>query len=349
MFSIFALSGGTLQLEAIIEPKSLVWEERYSDAGRMQAVFVNTADALATITCGKFAALTGSTTVMYIYGIKARGDELWAYGYEAKALLQKQGMLHDAGSAGTQNVKQAIIDMMEDYNSYTFWYDGAAENYLVPELGSENLDALEYSDVYAFIRQACKLTKAGFRAKFLENLGKLQLEVWKGRDRSRLLEFSEYKGNLGEVEYTKDNQSRVTEVVAVGMDSIETEGVDEEVYAHAINMSGETQRTRTILDLREMFPRTSDMTRAEYEAALQKRAQMSLISRWERDMLTIEDADITTNAYNLQLGDEVSVVSAQYNATAVLRVVCMTRTIESGVETVSVEFGSTAVDDVTLE
>ena len=90
-FNIFEKqSNGTLVLSAVLQTSSIVWEEGFNVIGKLQAVLPKSSEALSTVKVGCFATVDTSMLMYYIYGIRLTDDELWAYGYECKALLQKQ-------------------------------------------------------------------------------------------------------------------------------------------------------------------------------------------------------------------------------------------------------------------
>lgn len=326
----YASGEGRFELADLLPFKSVVWEESYNGIGKMQAVFPKTLDIVRSVTVGSFASIQGVRTLMYVHSVKLTDTELWAYGYEAKALLQKQGMMPFEEMQGEQRVDDAIRTAWELSNSLSYCDDTP----ILPRMSARNLDALEYYNLYEFIRQCCELEKAGFVLRFAEDLGTLNLSARVGQDVSDTVRFATAFGNASGVSYTIDDQSEIYEVIAVGDDNGTI------VYAHATGSTPPMERTRAFLDCRQDFPKPDDMTSADYLAALETRAHMSQIARSPRQKVEVKNIAVTDFGVSFLLGDIVGIEIPEYNISAKARITTMRRTIEGNLDKLTLDLST---------
>ena len=311
----------------ILPFKSIVWEESYNDIGKLQAVFPRSLERARNIQLGDWGYISGANTPMYIHSIKETDTELWVYGYEAKAVLQKEAMRPYATVMyPMQYISQAIEYAWYYHVSGAYkipsWMEDQAPSAVIPALPAQNLAALEYWSVYDCIRQCCALVGAGYRLKFLPDLGLCQLYVWQGADVSDKVRFARELGNVSGLTWSTDNQSYVSQVTAIGLDG-ETEV--EQTYG---TYGGPLDPTEAYLDLRLEFPKPDGMTRANYEAALLTRAQMSWVSRSVKNKLDVKNVDTSRFGTAFILGDIVGVTLPEHGLAAKARVKTLRRTIE---------------------
>ena len=317
-----------IRLETIVPCKSVVWEERYLDAGKMQAVFAKTDAIMDAVRVGKFALIDGTLRLMYIYGIKLTETELWAYGYEAKALLQKNAMMNNGTNDGEVDIATKLADAMTLYGQLSY-----ITTWIFPTgtLGTANLDGLEYNSVYDYIRKCLSLNGHGWNAAYMQSSGTAMLTADTGIDQSDYYLFASELGNVSGLSYVLDNQSYYSRVYAVGEDNGST------VYVYEDENNPEHEVYSVYLDCRDDFPRPDDMTRADYEDALRTRARMSLIARHAKETLTVKNIDTSGYGSLYFLGDIVTVAVPDYDVKQKMRIVCARRTIEGGVEQLALE------------
>lgn len=317
-----------IRLETIVPCKSVVWEERYLDAGNMQAVFAKTDTVMDAVRVGKFALIDGTLRLMYIYGIKLTETELWAYGYEAKALLQKNAMMNNGTNDGEVDIATKLADAMTLYGQLSY-----ITTWIFPTgtLGTANLDGLEYNSVYDYIRKCLSLNGHGWNAAYMQSSGAVMLTADTGIDQSDYYLFASELGNVSGLSYALDNQSYYSRVYAVGEDNGST------VYVYEDEDNPEHEVYSVYLDCRLDFPRPDDMTRADYEDALHTRARMSLIARHAKETLTVKNIDTSGYGSLYFLGDIVTVAVPDYDVKQKMRIVCARRTIEGGVEQLALE------------
>ena len=325
-----ALESGVnrIRLETIVPCKSVVWEERYLDAGKMQAVFAKTDAVMDAVRVGKFALIDGTLRLMYIYGIKLTETELWAYGYEAEALLQKNAMMNNGTNDGEVDIATKLADAMTLYGQLSY-----ITTWIFPTgtLGTANLDGLEYNSVYDYIRKCLSLNGHGWHSAYTQSSGTVMLTADTGIDQSDYYLFASELGNVSGLSYALDNQSYYSRVYAVGEDN------DSTVYVYEEEDNPEHEVYSVYLDCRDNFPRPDDMTRADYEDALRTRARMSLIARHAKETLTVKNIDTSGYGSLYFLGDIVTVAVPDYDVKQKMRIVCARRTIEGGVEQIALE------------
>lgn len=335
-FNIFKLvkqgKSNRIQFEDKLPFKSVVWEEKFNDIGKVQAVFPKNADTIELVKVGKFCSLTPGqgANIAYIHSVKITDDEIWAYASEAKALWQKKAWMNANNNYGDVDLQEWIGDVLNKSTRYTFVGD-----VLVPKLGTANLDALEYYSEYEYIEKVLSLVSAGWYVKLDENLGTLSVYIIKGEDRTATVRFATIFGNAVNYEYTVDDQSYMNRVYVVGLDG---ENIIYE-YVNRDDASGELYSA--YLDLRLDYPRPEDMTLEDYREAMRSRGRMSLIARHKREALRVSDVDANEFGVEYKLGDIVEVFIHELGITANMRVTGSRRTIEGNVD--ATKFELTAV------
>lgn len=320
-----------IRLEAVLPTKSVVWEERYNGVGKMQAVFTKNADSLEYIRVGKFAVMDNNLRIMYIYGIKMTDTEIWAYGYEAHALLQKKAMMNFGTNDGEVDIGQAITNAINTYGGYSF-----ISTLISAGLGTANLDGIEYNNVYEYVSKCLSLGNNGWSAFYNQSTGTIMLTSTTGIDQSDYYLFASELGNVNGVSYAYDDQNYISRVYAVG----DNNGQNVFVYEEDTNPMNEV--TSAYLDCRMDFPKPDDMSLSDYEDALHTRARMSLIARHAKETLTVKNID--TSMYNSYyfLGDIVTVAVPEYDVKKKMRIVCARHTFEGGIETLAMELALVA-------
>lgn len=330
-FNVFAVENSKIVLKAVLQFKSLVWEERYVEAGTMQAVFPKNADTLAEVKIGRFGLIHGTNRMMYIYGIKLTDTELWAYGAECKWLLLKQPwvMLDDGAPTGDVDLKEMIEYVIDNQVSYSYFY---TDSITCPDLGSKNLNSLEFDNVYDFMCGVCKLVSAGWYVWYDDYNQKLKITVHVGSDLHETQHFSTVLGNAWGVTYTRNDQNYVNVVYCIGVDAITDPEDPEIVMKTASRMSLGDELMAATLDVREEYPMTEEMTRQEYEDALQTKANMSLIARHSSEEIKVNNYDTARLGTDFSIGDIVTVQIPDYGLSAQMRIKGVTHKIEGNID-----------------
>ncbi len=330
-FNVFKIVNNGIRNELEFENRlpfeSVVWQEKFVDAGTVQAVFAKTDEALNLLKVGKFCTLTPArgANLAYIHSIKVSDDKITVYGSEAKALWKRKGKINLAPE-GTVDLKTKIEAALTGA-MFTF----ADADVIVPALGTANLDALEYESVYEYVCGVLASASAGWAAELSEQSGLVRITVRKGVDKSDSVQFASIFGNAADYTYTADNSGYANAVTAVGLDGAAI--VTETVY-RANDGTGETYSA--YLDLRTEFPREQDVALADYKAALRERAQMSLIARHAREKLEIGDVEAEGFGTDYVLGDIVAVYIHDLGLNVNCRVASSTRVLEDGLDTTTI-------------
>lgn len=313
--------------------KSVVWEEKFNDVGKLQAVFPKTDDAVSKLKVGKLCTLAqgvyNSSNIMYIHSIKITDKEVWVYGAEAKVLWQKKAMMNIADGYGDTSVEARLEDAITTYGSYSFLQDA----YFL-DLGTANLDTLEYHNVYEFVTKVLGKYSAGWRVSFDEQNGVLNIFAREGVDKSDTVRFATILGNAAKTEYTANNQNYINRVYCVGQSG------DDVVIEVFDKTNNDNEIYSAYLDVRSEFPRPDDMTLADYKAALATRAEMSAIARYTQEKIKISDVDASEYGTEYTLGDVVGVVLDDLHTTVNRRVTGITRVLEGNLDRLSIELSA---------
>lgn len=310
-----AANGQVLPIE-LLPYKSIVWEEGWQTSGSAQVVYTKTDYVLDTVKVGRWIGLDFSHNLMYIHSVKITDTEVWAYGYEAKELLAKCAMPQQT-AAGTVDIDDAVEDAITTYCPYS-WL-GAVTG--IGNWGTGNLDSLEYTSLAEYIAGCGKLANKGWHLDRNTTNYLLDFKGYGGTDRTTTVRFATTLGNASDVRYTKSNKTYCNKVYAVG-----TGGIIESAEESPI--VGETYSA--LLDLRESFPQ-EDMSEADYRAALQSRAYMSLIARHTTEKIEIGDIDTSEFGTAYHLGDIVAVDIPDLNIITQRRVTLARYTVEGGI------------------
>ena len=330
-FNLFKIvNNGTrnvIEFETQLPFESVVWNEKFVEAGTVQAVFAKTDEALALLKVGKFCTLSPAqgANLAYIHSIKINGDKITVYGSEAKALWKRKGKINLAPE-GTVNLTTKIENALTGA-MFTF----ADADVIIPNLGTANLDALEYTSVYEYVCEILKSASAGWTASLDEQNGMIQIFARKGVDKSDTVQFASIFGNAADYSYTADSSGYANSVTAVGLDG---KTIVTETVTRTGDTTGETYSA--YLDLRTELPRGADVTLADYKAALRERARMSLIARYVREKLDVGDVSAEGFGTDYALGDIVAVYIHDLGMNVNCRVISSTRVIEDGMDTTTI-------------
>lgn len=310
----------TIELADLLPFKSLVWEDTFDGIGKLQVVFAKSPDALNRIKVGAFGGIPQSSSLMYVHSVKYTDSEIWAYGYEVKALLQKMGAYPSPIPRGTQSIQTAINNALDYDQKYRYFAKVLTCDF---DLGTANLDEMEYYTLYDFMQKTLRLSDAGLITRYnLQHT--LDIVAVQSRDLSASVKFSPVLGNMSDYQYTVDNQSDIYSVTALGL---ATNGaLVTSVYNGTLPDDGE--RTSAILDLRMEYPQPEGMSDADYYSALYTRAQMSQIARHINYKLTAKNVDTEQYGTAYRLGDYVGVALPELSVTAKMRVSKATYTCE---------------------
>lgn len=317
--SIYKTENGKIMPLEVLPYVSIVWEESWQGIGTAQLVFTRTDYVLDAVRVGRWAGITNRTInqrLMYIHSVQVTETEVWAYGYEAKALLQKCALL-PLSEAGTVNVATVIESVLTNNVPYS-WFDQIS----TVDIGTANLDGMEYTSVADFIAESAKLKSAGWSVYYNGTTSKCDFSLNIGADKTNEIVFATVLGNTRNTKYTKSDKSYCNTVIALGSDGIYES-------AQESPLIGETYSA--LLDLRDEYPREQGVTEAAYREALQSRAYMSLIARHTTEKVDIGDIDTSQFITDYDLGDIIAVDIPDLHMTTQRRVMAVKYTIEGGI------------------
>lgn len=318
--NVLDVANGVFTPIAIYSPKSFAWEECYDKVGSSQVVFARTADVVDKIKVGRFLFFAETTTLHYIHTVEINTSEVWAYGYEAKALLQKKIRPVAATNAGDVTLSTQLRQAVSDYGNYS-WLDRAA---ITGSMGTGNLDGLSYNSVYDYVASICDLADYGFRVYLEKSTMKGVLLAYPRNDVSATIRLSTNLGNINEYTYTKTNKGFATKVYAVGS--------DDTVVSVERSQTSSPEVYEAILDLRDTFPKPDNMSASGYISAMTSRARMSLGQRKNRQDISIpaiDKAELGGDAF--RLGQIVTVAIPEIGVNTTKSCDTITYTAEDGV------------------
>lgn len=310
----------TLELVDLLPFTSVVWEDTFDDIGKLQVVFPKSPDAFNRIKVGAFGGIPQSSSLMYIHSIEYTDSEIWAYGYEAKALLQKMASYPSPIPRGTQSIQTAINNALDYDQKYRYFAKTLTCDF---DLGAANLDAMEYYTLYDFLQKTLRLSDAGLMTRY-NSRHTLDIVAVQSQDVSASVKFSPVLGNMSDYQYTIDNQSDIYSVKALGLSA---DGALIEAMYYG-TLPDDNERTSAILDLRSEYPQPEDVSSGDYFESLMTRARMSQIARHINYKLTVKNVDTEQFGTAYKLGDYVGIALPELSVTAKMRVAKATYTCE---------------------
>lgn len=311
-----------LELVALMPFKSVVWEEQYSTCGTMQAVFFRDEDTLDIIKVGRLATFTPSQILMYIHSVKITDTEVWAYGYEAKALFEKK-VFFNTISATSTDIVQYLTAQIDSYRLN--WMDSL----IAASMGSENLTAIESNNWLAFIKSCCALNNHGFYLSLNPSTQTGRLTIKKPVSNVAIL--ASQLGNVRDIAYTLTDKPYYNTVAIFGLT---TDGVIAPAIVRDSGLTINDEIYSTLLDLRQDYPQPEGMSYDDYDAAIQTRGRISLGLRKAK-----ETVDVGAIEQDCDWGDLVTVVIPELNVSAAKRIVSTTYKCEGGILTKSYKLG----------
>ena len=195
-------------------------------------------------------------------------------------------------------------------------------------------DVIQYQNSYGTVSEEletlCTSYDFGIRetAIDLEKPGN-HIELFKGRDLSEIVEFSEDFENLTKAGYQNNSFDESTTAVVFG----EGEGSARKSVTVNANLTG-LERKELYVDARDIQQSTSDtnMTDAQYQAALTNRGKSKLSER-KRILTLTGETPVTSKLFKLGedywLGDTVALHSTLYNLKKTSTITTIKKTYDS--------------------
>lgn len=285
---------------------SLIWGESYTGAGKLQIVAPKTAHSIPLLSEGNFVGVPTADTLMFIQSVEDKDGELWAYGCEAKCLLDSRVYVGTIKCSG--KVEEALRRAVENTDVYDFIG-------LAPLRGLEGRTVSQrtYPTLFEVSRAWCESVGYGFRLVHDKSAHTLLYDVYEGVERKGI-KFSENYGNLSNLtRLVSETQFRNVAYVGGG-----GEGADRTfVITGATDTAG--------MDRREMFVDARDLqiedgqTQAEYEELLRARGNEKLA---EHNRVLEISFDISGQDFGKTffLGDLITCVLPEYGMRLLVRV-----------------------------
>ena len=316
-----------------IAPMSLIWQEYWAQIGSAQVVFAAD-DITKTITPGMFLHVQKSDTLMFIMRVQVHETAVQVFAQDIKTLLLKKSM-RKLETSGTVNVKNKILSVMANEGALLFLDQNTMTMYNAP---SENIDALEYSNVYDFVQNCLTLSKGGFMLRYIFSTGLVQFEATQGRDLRSTIIFSPVLGNIANAVLVRDNTADYNKLTVLGEDSSNNEVV---VVVEREGLTEYDEIYRAVLDVKSELRQTKE-TLSEYKSALRARGRKELAKLKTKTMVT----GVSVGASGAIPGDIVTVHNGGRGgaSTQAIRVVGKSIAYENGIDKVTLIFDQDAED-----
>lgn len=302
--NLFEAKNGYLEVAAVLPFDSVVYELKYRESGAFQAVFPRTASVEKAVKVGTFAniSVNPAHSLMYIHTVKKSPDEIWAYGYEAKELLNKREMLGTGVEPAAGDT--SAVDMLNTAINALYGYSWATTPAEINGISGEIDPAgIEYSSLLDFVFAICEKNNAGLMLYRDPYARKGVIKIYPGVDRSADVLFSKTFGTLRDYTAIDSDVNYVNKVRAIGSEGVTIVDVEP-------NLSGEIYSL--VLDLRAEFPRDPDeMSMEEYVNALSTRAALQRIAQGREHKFDVSALDARDYGTTYGLGDIVGVYDDQ--------------------------------------
>lgn len=310
--------------DIVTEFVSMRWEERYSDVGSFYIVVNKTKEALQTFKVGNFVGVRPYDTLMYIYSIEDKNGQIWAYGAEAKHLLNTR--IYD-GTIRCNNVESSLKSAVMQSRPLPIW--GTTESKgLTATLDSQR----SYNSLLELSKAWCDMADYGFRFKHDRANKKLLYDVYEGVERKNEV-FAEKLRNM--LDLTRIVSEKQFANVAVVLGS--GEGEDrKKVVVGDVDTTG-FARSEIYVDARDLT-QEEGQTESVYLELLKTRGLEKLKERQKSDEI---DFEISSEGLNKDffVGDVVTCLLPEYGFSAKIRISGFSTTYERNVQKTSLSLG----------
>lgn len=305
---------------------SLIWGESYTGSGSLQFVMPKTKDAAKIISCGNFIGIPSSDTLMYIQSTEDKDGELWAYGCEAKCLLD--GRVYAGSVKCKGNIETALRAAVTASRPYSIIG-------LAPLRGITKTTTSQrtYPTLYELSRVWCEAGGMGFRLVHDKAAHKLLYDVYEGAERNGI-KFAEQYGNLFNLERLI-SETTYKNVAYVGGGG---EGTNRVFVTTGDTSSTDFARRELFIDARDL-QQEEGQTLDEYKTLLMARGNEKLneCTKVQEISFDISAQDFGTS---FSLGDIITCVLPDYNSVLSVRVAEFTNTYENNQITTQLTLGN---------
>nr|DAI29695.1 MAG TPA: hypothetical protein [Caudoviricetes sp.] len=311
---------------------SLVWGESYTGVGKLQLVVPKTDNALPLIAVGNFVGIPTSDTLMLIQSTEDKDGELWAYGCEAKCLLDARVYVGSIRCSG--KIETALRNAVSVSRPYSIL--GLAD---ARGLTATTVSQRTYPSLYELSRAWCEAGGYGFRLVHNKTSHKLLYDVYEGVTKNGI-KFAEQYGNLSNLKRLI-SETTYKNVAYVGGGG---EGSDRVFVTTGETTSADFTRREVYVDARDL-QREDDQTLADYQALLKARGNEKLaeLARVQEITFDISAKDFGTS---FNLGDKITCILPEYNSVLTVRIAEFARTYEKNLLTTQLTLGNPIVRSI---
>lgn len=303
---------------------SMAWEEGYADKGSFTLVAEKDNDTAEWLKVGNFVGVRPHKTLMWIYTTEEKGGQIWAYGAEAKWLLNSR--IFD-GKAICKNVETSLKDAIMAKRPFSF-LDVADSRNLTGEISSQR----SYNTLFNLSKTWCDMVGYGFTLLHDKARKKLLYDVYKGQEKPNAV-FAEKYGNLYNIVQTI-SQKAWANVAFVGGAG---EGEDRIFVTVGDTEATDLDRSEIFVDARDL-QQEEGQSASDYKKLLTNRGLEAL----SKAAITNEiDFEIAPDDYGsvFSLGDKITVILSK-NVKAFIPVVGVKFLYEENQKKVSLVLGS---------
>lgn len=304
---------------------SMTWNEQYSDKGSFSLAVYKDADSLAWLQEGHFVGTRAFDTLMYIYSVEQKSNQIWAYGAESKVLLQRK--IYN-GTLKCKNVESTLKQAVLEKNPFPFV--SVAEN---KGLSKSTNSQRSYNSLFDLSKVWCDAVSYGFKFKHDKIARKLVYDIYDGNVIEDMV-FAEKYGNLYNFKSTlsEKNWANVAYVAGAG------EGADRTIVLCGDTSTSDLDRSEIYIDARDL-QKEEGQTTEEYEQILRNRGLETLEARKKVDEISFEvEASELGSLYHL--GDLVPFVSPNNNKRSYIRINGFTTVFENNKTTTKLQIGN---------
>ena len=305
---------------------SLIWRESYTGSGLFQIVMPKTERAIALLQEDHFAGIPGSDTLMFVDSVEEKDGQIWAYGTEAKYILDAR--IYDGTLNLNGNIETALRTAVMAKRPYPII--GLAE---ASGLTAKTRTQATYKSLFEISRTWCETAGYGFKLIHDKVAKKLLYSVYNGAERAGI-KFAEKYGNL----------SNLTRALSEkGYRNVAYVGGEGEGSARTFVTVGATAMTG--LQRREMFVDAKDLqkeegqTDSDYIAVLTARG-LEKLNETNKTMEIAFDISPQDFGKSFFLGDKITCLLPEYRVYMTVRIAEATRTYENNILTTTLTLGN---------
>lgn len=305
---------------------SLVWGESYTGSGSLQLVMPKTSEISKIISCGNFVGIQHSDTLMYIQSVEDKNGEIWAYGCEAKCLLD--GRVYVGTITCKGNIELALRNAVSESRPYSII--GLAP---LRGISKKTVSQRTYPSLYELSRVWCEAGEMGFRLIHDKTAHKLLYDVYEGEEKHGI-KFAEQYGNLTDLTRLISETSHKN-VAYVGGGG---EGADRVFVTCGDTSSEDFERRELFVDARDL-QQEEGQTLDEYKELLVARGNEKLneVARVQEISFDISAQDF---GKTFRLGDIITCVLPDYGSILTVRIAEFTDTYENNEKRTQLTLGN---------